>query len=650
MNMARSRNRFHYAVRRARKNADLVRAQKLFHASEVGCMDLLQEMKNVRNGGKSVSSDLPDNVAGANGEEEIVGKFREVYNHLYNSWGSEEEMLGIKEKVSSLIQSENSLAEAKKLTGQIVKKAALKMKPAIADVSEGFTSDALLHAPDSMFDLLASVYRSWLVHGTVTLPLLACAFLPLLKSSLKDPADTNSYRAIAGSSLLLKLFDQCVLLLWGNLLASDSLQFGYKEGTGTVQCSWMVMEVANHYMRNGSHPIMTLLDCSKAFDMVKYSILFTKLLDKGLPAVVIRTLIFVYEKQYAWVRWGRARSDVFPIVNGTRQGSVLSPALFSVYMDEILISLRNLGVGCYVGEVFMGAMGYADDLVLLAPTRTAMEMMLKACEDFGAKNNLLFSTYPDAKKSKTKCVFMCGRKKLDKPSPLTLYGRELPFVRSATHLGNELCEDGTMDMDTKEKTAAFITRSLEIREQFSFAHPMEMLRAVKVYCCDHYGAMLWDLQGVLATKYFNSWKTCIKLAWGVPRATHSYFLDYLSGGLSTVKRDIIARYASFYKSLLSSPCREVNILARMVAKDVRTTTSRNLRLVEAESGGLTWAATPWKIREGCAAEEPDVPRVDSWRIPYLGKLLEERDDLVYKGVETEQVENVQELIDSLCIN
>ena len=173
---------------------------------------------------------------------------------------------------STLIQSENSPGEVFKLSGHIVKRAALKMKPAKADVSEAFTSDALLHAPDSFFDMIASVYRSWLVHGTVTLSLLACAFLPLLKSSLKDPADTNSYRAIAGSSMLLKLFDQCVLLVWGHLLASDSLQFGYKEGTGTVQCSWMVM---------------TLLDCSKAFDMVKYNILLTKLMEKGLPAVLV---------------------------------------------------------------------------------------------------------------------------------------------------------------------------------------------------------------------------------------------------------------------------------------------------------------------------------------------------------------------------
>ena len=338
-------------------------------------------------------------------------------------------------------------------------------------------------------------------------------------------------------------------------------------------------------------------------------------------------------------------------MNGTRQGSVLSPALFSIYMDEILVNLRNLGVGCYVGEVFMGAMGYADDLVLLAPTRTAMEMMLKACEDFGTRNNLLFSTDPDASKSKTKCVFMSGRKKQDKPAPLMLYGRELPFVRTATHLGNELSEDGTMDMDNKEKTAAFITKSLEVREQFSFAHPMEVLRAVKIYCCDHYGSMLWDLQGDLANKYFNTWKTCIKLAWEVPRATHSYFLDYLSGGLVTVRRDVIARYAGFYKSLLTSPCREVNILARMVAKDIRTTTARNLSLLEKTTGGQTWSAPAGKIREELAKREPDVTRVDAWRIPYLGRLLEERDTLSYMGEEHhEQVERVQELIDSLCSN
>ena len=54
------------------------------------------------------------------------------------------------------------------------------MKPSKGDVSGSYTSDAFLNAPDSFFDLLAPVFRSWLIHGTVTMSLLACAFLPSL--------------------------------------------------------------------------------------------------------------------------------------------------------------------------------------------------------------------------------------------------------------------------------------------------------------------------------------------------------------------------------------------------------------------------------------------------------------------------------------
>ena len=91
----------------------------------------------------------------------------------------------------------------------------------------------------------------------------------------------------------------------------------------------------------------------------------------------------------------------------------------------------------------------------------------------------------------------------------------------------------------------------------------------------------------------------------------------------------------------------MNILARVVARDIRTTTAKNLRLVETESSGLTWEAPSWRIREGCMSKERAVPETDSWRIPYLGKLLEERDRKVYQG---EIADTEQQLIDSLCIN
>ena len=53
--------------------------------------------------------------------------------------------------------------------------------------------------------------------------------------------------------------------------------------------------------------------------------------------------------------------------------------------------LYDSGVGCYIGNVFVGALAYADDVVLLAPTHSAMRMMLRVCEDFAKDFCLLFN-------------------------------------------------------------------------------------------------------------------------------------------------------------------------------------------------------------------------------------------------------------------
>ena len=85
--------------------------------------------------------------------------------------------------------------------------------------------------------------------------------------------------------------------------------------------------------QEGTPCLVTLLDCSEAFDMCKFDLLFEKLHRRNIPPIVLRTLIFIYEEQTARVRWGKARSCQFGIKNGTRQGSVLSPAF---YIDDLL--------------------------------------------------------------------------------------------------------------------------------------------------------------------------------------------------------------------------------------------------------------------------------------------------------------------------
>ena len=108
---------------------------------------------------------------------------------------------------------------------------------------------------------------------------------------------------------------------------------------------------------------------------------------------MIRVLSFVYEEQQGWVKLGRKKSSSFRITNGTRQDYVLSPVLFSVYLDDLLAELRRLQLGCHIGGWWYGSLGNADDLILLAPNREVLQNMLVVCERYGVehKSSLIIS-------------------------------------------------------------------------------------------------------------------------------------------------------------------------------------------------------------------------------------------------------------------
>ena len=159
--MCRTRNRYHYAIRRVKKKADSINAEQLLLAAEKGDAHLLKEMKNINC--KKASSTLPECVEDADNPAEIVERFRAVYSALYNSAPS-----NIQELSDKIIIDNTAANEIGKITGKVVKDAACRMKPGKNDVSGGYSSDAILNGPDSLFDALAAAMRSFLTHGTVT--------------------------------------------------------------------------------------------------------------------------------------------------------------------------------------------------------------------------------------------------------------------------------------------------------------------------------------------------------------------------------------------------------------------------------------------------------------------------------------------------
>ena len=214
--------------------------------------------------------------------------------------------------------------------------------------------------------------------------------IPIPKNKLKSLNDSNNYRGITLSSILGKLFDNIILQNNKSILNTSDLQFGFKTECSTTYCTFVLEEVIQYYKNNKTNVYIMMLHASKAFDRVEYVKLFSLLLKRGLCPVICRLLIYMYTNQSLCVKWATEISRKFSVRNGVKQGGILSPIMFTVYID-VLLNLKKANLGCYIGDLFMGALGYADD-VIIAPTVCSLKSMLRICDDFGKEFHVKFNS------------------------------------------------------------------------------------------------------------------------------------------------------------------------------------------------------------------------------------------------------------------
>ena len=182
-----------------------------------------------------------------------------------------------------------------------------------------------------------------------------------------------------------------------------------------------------------------------------------------MPQIFVRLLIFMYIHQSCKVRWNKTYSESFSVVDGVRQGAVLSPSLFSLYIDKLLMTLKSSGFGCHVGNHFYGASVYADDIILLSPTRSGLQEMFTLCYNYFNKHDIIISTNPDPAKSKTKCIYFPYGKQDEQPIPILMGDSKLPWVDHWPHLGNNIDRhdfifpgNGSLTHDLMDKRGTFI--------------------------------------------------------------------------------------------------------------------------------------------------------------------------------------------------
>ena len=128
------------------------------------------------------------------------------------------------------------------------------------------------------------------------------------------------------------------------------------------------------------------------------------------------------------VKWKNHKNDLFDVPTGTKQGGILSPDLFSFYMHDLIELLKKSGFGCYVIQVCISCIFFADDVVLLSPSRHGLQRLLDICVDYCRKFCLDFN----AKKSK---VMVIGKGRDTDFFPLSLHNLPLEFVSEYRYLG-----------------------------------------------------------------------------------------------------------------------------------------------------------------------------------------------------------------------
>jgi hypothetical protein len=268
----------------------------------------------------------------------------------------------------------------------------------------------------------------------------------------------------------------------------------------------------------------------------------------------------------------------------------------------------------------------------VAPSRNALQDILKTCEEFAESHNLRFSTNPDPVKCKTKTLAF-----LQEPRPLPNMmqcGNPLPWTDKTRPIGIDIenkiygCEH-----DMKVKRAKYIDKNIELNQEFFFAHPSTKVKLNQIYNSHYSGSPLWDLFGQGAASIEASFNRSVKVMLDLPFATHRSLIEPMTDA-KHVK--IIQRFLGFMDKIDSSDKIALKMLKVEAMLDVRSVTGRNYRNIMLLAG----KSSVDHVRKGSldlSYFPLDVE--DSWKLGVIKEIIDAKSDVLeVPGFDNDELE------------
>ena len=319
----------------------------------------------------------------------------------------------------------------------------------------------------------------------------------------------------------------------------------------------MLKEIIYSYQRLNTPVYLCFVDIKSAFDRVSHWKLLIKLLERGVPLLILLLLQFWFSSQSLRVGWGNSFSDSFNMRNGIRQGSVLSPHLFSVYVDELHYALSNSKVGCHLGESPMNNLSYADDLALMAPSTAALNDLLKICNSFAAENHIIFSS------TKSVCMRILPKHLKLKNCPSVYLGEnKLQFVDDFNYLGHTVTSDFSDDKDILKEMRKLCDRGNCLIRKFKFCNDEVKCMLFKSFCYSLYCSSLWcNYKKSTMQRLRINYNNIMRRLMNVPKYSSASFLF---GSLGVKSLNELLRSSQY--SLLKRVDSSTNLLVRGIER------------------------------------------------------------------------------------
>ena len=242
----------------------------------------------------------------------------------------------------------------------------------------------------------------------------------LLPKVSGNPDVTNT-RPISLTLVLRRIFESVLHSSWSDQPWSKlhPSQAGSRKGF-----SCLTHALVNDHLSKQGMVHSVLLDLTKAFDSVRHADILRKLRLRNTPPGLIKLIwgLFMNQMQTRLVV-NHVSLEPIPLTNGIFQGSVLSPFLFEIWIDDLLQEL-NPGVS------FMNALGYVDDIILKAESNESMNALLSICERWSVDNHATFSS--------TKSFSLVS----EGSSSRFLYNMEISVAPTQKYLGVEVSSKG----------------------------------------------------------------------------------------------------------------------------------------------------------------------------------------------------------------